>query len=87
MPKEKIKPCPFCGSEKVRCHREYSRIKETWDVFAGAWVKCCKCEAFGPLALPKQSHPALEAAEEKTEKRAIKKWNTRAEGIHNDYGA
>jgi len=63
----KLKPCPFCGTE--HSDDEYPLIHIEHATGSGAkpkeyyWVMCWNCRTRGPLAY--------------TEKAAIRKWNKR----------
>ena len=44
MPEEKLKPCPFCGSQKL--------------FIKGIYVTCIDCQAEGPLSIDDQEEKA-----------------------------
>lgn len=64
---DKLKPCPFCGSEEVYPHCRSITVFGHPIVFA-SYVYCYKCKTVGPVAL--------------TLEETKKKWNTRLEDKH-----
>jgi Lar family restriction alleviation protein len=58
-----LKPCPFCGSDKV----SVSENDGGWP----RWVDCDECESMGPTAHPKMNHEQALAF-------VVAGWNRRA---------
>ena len=75
---DKLKPCPFCGGEKLKIDCKSRNDIETYS------VRCNKCHARGGTAsisikgvLVNQGYAALKEVREQAKEKAIEAWNTR----------
>jgi Lar family restriction alleviation protein len=63
---EKLKPCPFCGKEKITIHSIDPDIERFDDNF---WAICKSCFSFGPPSNTKKE--AIAAWNKRTEQPAL----------------
>lgn len=75
---DKLKPCPFCGGEKLKIDYKSRKGLETYS------VRCNKCHARGGTAslhvhsmVDTKGYAELKSSREIVKKQAIKAWNTR----------
>jgi Lar family restriction alleviation protein len=68
---EKLKPCPFCGREKIIIHSIDPDIERLADNF---WAVCTSCVSFGPLSNTKKE--AIAAWNKRIEQAAAPKGET-----------
>jgi Lar family restriction alleviation protein len=68
---EKLKPCPFCGREKIIIYRSECAAERLDDNF---WAVCKFCVSFGPLSNTKKE--AIAAWNKRTEQAAASKEET-----------
>ena len=67
--KNKLKPCPFCGSNDIELQSDFDKTKDPRKNCMTARVKCCNCFA---------TSDTKDSCGGETEQDAIDAWNKRA---------
>ena len=76
MEKVELKPCPFCGSTRLKIVSKHNG-RYHYTGTHSATVRCCKCHARGGTVSCKVEE-SYHCANKETEQRAVEVWNRRA---------
>ncbi len=74
MSKEKLKPCPFCGSNKLKLVKKKTEYKG-YNAYIAS-IRCNCCNARGGTVLNLTIPYAIK---EEVEQTAVDRWNRRAD--------